>query len=159
MSLPELVERFDIERLARGEVVLESSRLRSLSTAHLIAAGGGRAGRRACCRLRRPAPTAEQVAALAPALRGAHTLAEAGDLVACVTEAPLRNRCLSWRRSASATPIGSPSRRRAALVDELRSAGVPLREARIALTGRERGPELWAVLAALPRDEAIRRAA
>ena len=35
MSLPELVERFDIDRLARGEVVLESKRLRSLSTAHL----------------------------------------------------------------------------------------------------------------------------
>jgi hypothetical protein len=25
------------------------------------------------------------------------------------------------------------------------------------LTGRERGPELWAVLAALPRDEQLRR--
>jgi hypothetical protein len=36
---------------------------------------------------------------------------------------------------------------------------VSLRDARISLTGRERGPELWAVLAALPRDEAIRRAA
>jgi len=44
-------------------------------------------------------------------------------------------------------------------VDELRSSGVRLRDARVALTGRERGPELWAVLAALPRDEAIRRAA
>jgi hypothetical protein len=28
---------------------------------------------------------------------------------------------------------------------------------RIALTGKERGPELWAVIAALPRDEALRR--
>ena len=37
--------------------------------------------------------------------------------------------------------------------------GLPLREVRLALTGREHGPELWAVLAALPRDEAMRRAA
>jgi hypothetical protein len=28
---------------------------------------------------------------------------------------------------------------------------------RLALTGRERGPELAAVLAALPREEALRR--
>jgi hypothetical protein len=27
----------------------------------------------------------------------------------------------------------------------------------MALTGRERGPELWAVIAALDRDEALRR--
>ena len=46
-----------------------------------------------------------------------------------------------------------------ALVDELRRRGVPLRDARLALTGRERGPELWTVLRAIPRDEAIRRAA
>jgi hypothetical protein len=26
------------------------------------------------------------------------------------------------------------------------------------LTGAERGPELWAILRALPRDEALRRA-
>ena len=34
---------------------------------------------------------------------------------------------------------------------------MPLRQARLALTGRDRGPELWAVFAALPRDEAIRQ--
>jgi hypothetical protein len=45
------------------------------------------------------------------------------------------------------------------LVDELRRRGIPLRSARLALTGRTTGPELWAVLAALPRDEAVRRAA
>jgi hypothetical protein len=45
------------------------------------------------------------------------------------------------------------------LVDELRREGLPLREVRLSLTGREHGPELWAVLAALPRDEAMRRAA
>jgi len=35
--------------------------------------------------------------------------------------------------------------------------GGDLRSLRLALTGRERGPELSAVLAALPRDEALRR--
>jgi glutamyl-tRNA synthetase len=43
------------------------------------------------------------------------------------------------------------------LLRELRAAGGDLRALRLALTGRERGPELAAVLAALPRDEALRR--
>jgi len=41
---------------------------------------------------------------------------------------------------------------------ELKAVGGDLRGLREALTGRDRGPELWAVLRALPRDEAIRRA-
>ena len=44
-----------------------------------------------------------------------------------------------------------------ALVRELKAVGGDLRALRLALTGRERGPELWAVVAALPRDEALRR--
>ena len=97
--------------------------------------------------------------ALAPALRGAHTLAEAGDLVACVAVAPSRHALpeLASIRASYPDHLSEQDARR--LVDELRGAGVPLREARMSLTGRERGPELWAVLAALPREEAIRRAA
>ena len=45
-----------------------------------------------------------------------------------------------------------------ALQRELKAVGGDLRALRVALTGRERGPELWAVLRALPRDEALRRA-
>jgi hypothetical protein len=45
-----------------------------------------------------------------------------------------------------------------AVVRELKAVGGNLRALRIALTGAERGPELWAVLRALPRDEALRRA-
>jgi hypothetical protein len=96
---------------------------------------------------------------MAPALRGAHTLAEAGDLVACVTEPPLQHSLPELATIRERYPDRLSEQDARALVDELRSAGVPLREARMALTGRERGPELWAVLAALPRDEAIRRAA
>jgi hypothetical protein len=44
------------------------------------------------------------------------------------------------------------------LVRELKAVGGDLRALRIALTGVERGPELWTVLVALPRDEALRRA-
>ena len=45
-----------------------------------------------------------------------------------------------------------------AVVRELKAVGGNLRALRVALTGQERGPELWAVLRALPRDEALRRA-
>jgi glutamyl-tRNA synthetase len=43
------------------------------------------------------------------------------------------------------------------LIRELRAAGGDLRALRLALTGRPTGPELSAVLAALPREEALRR--
>jgi len=158
MSLPELVERFDIDRLARGEVVLESKRLRALSTAHISRLGEDDLVARVLEFA--PAGTEPQlIAAMAPALRGAHTLAEAGDLVACVTEAPLQHSLPELATIRERYPDRLSEQDARALVDELRSAGVPLREVRMTLTGRERGPELWAVLAALPRDEAIRRAA
>ena len=44
-----------------------------------------------------------------------------------------------------------------ALVRELRAAGGDLKALRLALTGRDRGPELSAILAALPKEEALRR--
>ena len=44
-----------------------------------------------------------------------------------------------------------------AIVRELKAVGGNLRSLRLALTGADRGPELAAVLAALPRDEALRR--
>jgi len=40
---------------------------------------------------------------------------------------------------------------------ELKAVGGDLRALRLALTGRERGPELAAVLASIPREEALRR--
>ena len=44
-----------------------------------------------------------------------------------------------------------------ALLRELKAVGGDLRALRVALTGRERGPELAAVVAALDRDETLRR--
>jgi hypothetical protein len=43
------------------------------------------------------------------------------------------------------------------VVRELKAVGGNLRALRLVLTGSERGPELWAVIAALPREEALRR--
>jgi len=45
------------------------------------------------------------------------------------------------------------------VVRELKAVGGDLKAVRLVLTGRERGPELAAVIAALPRDELLRRAA
>ena len=44
-----------------------------------------------------------------------------------------------------------------AIVRELKAVGGNLRAVRRALTGRDSGPELWSVLAALPRDETLCR--
>ena len=44
-----------------------------------------------------------------------------------------------------------------AVVRELKAVGGDLKAVRLALTGRERGPELWAVIAALPREELLAR--
>ena len=46
-----------------------------------------------------------------------------------------------------------------AIVRELKAVGGDLRVLRLALTGAERGPELWTVVAALPAGEALRRVA
>ncbi len=43
------------------------------------------------------------------------------------------------------------------IVRELKAVGGDLKALRLALTGVERGPELWTVIAALPEDEALRR--
>ena len=101
---------------------------------------------------------------LAPALRGARDLVEARDWVgtiltpepadlpedAAVTLARFRE----LREAANGSLDSEQSR---ALVRELKAVGGNLRALRLALTGRERGPELATVIAALPRDEALRR--
>jgi glutamyl-tRNA synthetase len=95
---------------------------------------------------------------LVPALRGARDLLEAREFASIVLEPkgvalgddarPTLERFKELRRnSGSAKEI----------VRELKAVGGDLRALRLALTGRERGPELWAVIAALPSDEALRR--
>jgi glutamyl-tRNA synthetase len=96
---------------------------------------------------------------LAPALRGARDLNEARDYATAILDpAPVavdapetleRFRELLERANGNADPKE--------LVRELKAVGGDLRALRLALTGRERGPELWTVLAALPREELLRR--
>ena len=101
---------------------------------------------------------------LAPALRGARTLVEARAIAAqLLAPAPVE-------AAASALPTlqrfaelvaGAEAldRERAReVVRELKAVGGDLKALRLALTGAERGPELWTVLVALPREELLRRA-
>jgi len=96
---------------------------------------------------------------LARALRGARDLVEAREMAVSILEpepaevpaeaAPTLERFIELE----ATGLDARS-----IVRELKAVGGDLRSLRLALTGKERGPELWTVIAALPRDEALRRA-
>ena len=101
---------------------------------------------------------------VAPALRGAHDLNEAREFAAAV----LQPRRISLPAQARATlerfrelrlrangALDEAAAR--AIVSEVRAGGGDLRALRLALTGQERGPELWTVVLALGRDEALRR--
>jgi glutamyl/glutaminyl-tRNA synthetase len=89
------------------------------------------------------------------AARGARDLKEARDYAAQVLEPPEPRPTAApetlerFRELADADPR--------AIVRELKAVGGDLRALRVALTGRDRGPELAAILAALPREEALRR--
>ena len=93
---------------------------------------------------------------LVPALRGARDLNEAREFACQILEPE---------------PVTLPEEARSTLerlrelaggdarvtVRELKAAGGDLKALRLALTGRERGPELWTVLHALSREETLRR--
>lgn len=101
---------------------------------------------------------------VAPVLRGARDLVEARAYADQVLLAPPRpaavaqaGTLLRFRelRDRSRNRLAPADAR--AIVRELKAVGGDLRALRLALTGRDRGPELWAVLAAIPREEALRR--
>jgi glutamyl/glutaminyl-tRNA synthetase len=97
---------------------------------------------------------------LVPALRGARDLNEAREYAASILEEPARVTIESretLERFRELLERGNGSADAKELVRELKAVGGDLRALRLALTGRERGPELWAVVAALPREEALRR--
>ncbi len=95
---------------------------------------------------------------LARALRGARDLNEARAMALAILEpqpvtlpaeaGPTLERFLELRAN------GLDGKE---IVRELKAVGGDLKALRLALTGAERGPELWAVIAALPQDEALRR--
>ena len=111
------------------------------------------------------AEAAEAPAGLVPVLRGARDLNEARELAHQVLEPeavhlpdearPTLERFKELRERASNGLDHDAARE---LVRELKAIGGDLKTLRLALTGRDRGPELAALLEALPKDEALRRA-
>ncbi len=142
LALPRSDVRFDLGRLRR----LAVEAIAAMSDEELAA-------------------EAEAPLALVPALRGSRTLAEARltarsleqapePSVATEDERPTLERFVELRGGA---PEELDPTQAKAILRELKAVGGDLRTLRRVLTGAERGPELWAVLAALSRDEALRR--
>jgi hypothetical protein len=110
------------------------------------------------------AALAEAPPEVVPALRGARDLNEAREIARTLLTTPApeptdhpetlaRFQELRERAPEALDPTGAKE-----ILRELKAVGGDLKALRRALTGTDRGPELWAVLVALPRDEALRRA-
>jgi tRNA synthetases class I (E and Q), catalytic domain len=110
------------------------------------------------------AAAAEAPVQVVAALRGARDLNEAREIArTLLTTPPLepgdhpetlaRFRELRERAPETLDQTGAKE-----ILRELKAVGGNLKTLRRALTGADRGPELWTVLVALPRDEALRRA-
>jgi glutamyl/glutaminyl-tRNA synthetase len=152
---PEALRRY-LENLGlpRGNVYFDPRQLRRLATDVIAELSDAELAARLGI-----APEHAQLA------HGARDLDEAQRLVAAITEPPAavpapngsRATLESFRelRERSETRLDEVDARR--LLTDLRSTGANLRALRLVLTGAETGPELWRVLAALPRDEALRR--
>jgi len=139
--------------LPKHDVRLDLDRIRSLSVDVLASLDD----EELATRLGVPA----EAAALA---RGAHDLAEGRTLVQGVLDRPSVESTQSpetlerFVELRSQFPAVLDKDAAKGLLRELKAVGGNLRALRVALTGHDRGPELWAVLRALPRDEALRRA-
>ncbi|HEV7133142.1 MAG TPA: glutamate--tRNA ligase family protein [Gaiellaceae bacterium] len=132
--------------LPRHDVQLDLSRVRRLS----VDALGALSDDELAARVGVPV-------SVAPVLRGARDLVEARDYAAQVLEpsAAHVDAPETLARFRELVEGGLDAR---SVVRELKAVGGDLKSVRLALTGRERGPELAAVIAALPRDELLRRA-
>jgi tRNA synthetases class I (E and Q), catalytic domain len=144
---PEAVRAYLAELgLPRHDVQLDLARLRRLSTDVL----GSLSDEELAARVGVPV-------SVAPVLRGARDLKEARDYAQQVLEpepaAVDAPETLVRFRELVAAGLDARS-----VVRELKAVGGDLKAVRLTLTGRERGPELAAVIAALPRDELLRRA-
>jgi glutamyl/glutaminyl-tRNA synthetase len=139
--------------LPKHDVQLDLARIRSLSVDVLTDLDDAELARRV--------GVPPEAASL---MRGAHDLVEAKALALSVLEPPSNSllqspetlgRFVELRSQLDETLEKDEAK---ALLRELKAVGGSLKSLRLALTGAERGPELWAVLRALPRDEALRRA-
>ena len=155
LGIPPEAVRAYLEELGvpRGDVRFDETRLRRLAVERLGALSDDELAARAGAAAR-----------LGPALRGAHDLVEARAIAAGLEAPPAPSPTQSpetlerFRELRAAAGDELDKEQAKAVVRELKAVGGDLRALRLALTGAERGPELWAVLVALPRDEALRRA-
>jgi glutamyl/glutaminyl-tRNA synthetase len=131
--------------LPRHDVHLDLARLRRLSTETLA----GLSDEELAARVGGPV-------SVAPVLRGARDLAEARGYAQLVLEPPAAavDAPETLARARELVVAGLEPR---AVVRELKAVGGDLKALRLALTGHDRGPELAAVIAALPRDELLSR--
>jgi glutamyl/glutaminyl-tRNA synthetase len=101
--------------------------------------------------------------AVIPAVRGAHDLNEARTLALTILDVPSislpaeRETLERFRELRAGAANGLDTAGAKSIIRELKAVGGHLRAVRQALTGRESGPELWTVVAALPREETLRR--
>ena len=141
--------------LPRHDVRLDLDRIRSLSVDVLAALTDDELARRAGVPVE-----------AAPLLRGARDVNEARALADAVLNPPSNSRPLAagepetlvrFRelRAGAETTVAKDTAKE--IIRELKAVGGNLRTVRRALTGRDSGPELWAIVAAVPRDEALRR--
>jgi glutamyl-tRNA synthetase len=151
---PEAVRTYLEElELPRHDVHLDLERIRSLTVDVLAQLDDAELARRS--------GLPEEAA---PLMRGAHDLVEARRLAATVLDPPVNAPRTSPETLDRFVELRAPlpdvltKEEAKSVVRELKAVGGNLRALRVALTGVERGPELWAVLRALPRDEAVRRA-
>lgn len=138
--------------LPRGDVHFDAARLRRLSVEALAALADEELARRL-----------EVPSRLVAAVQGARDLVEARRIAAALvarpepeaTTAPETLERFRELREGAGVDLDAASAKE--IVRELKAVGADLRALRLALTGGERGPELWTVLLALPRDEALAR--
>ena len=151
---PEAVRAYlDQLGLPEHDVRFDPARLRRLSTEAIAALPDEELARRIDVPVR-----------LAKAARGARDLREARSFAELVLSPPdphgapaARETLERFRELREAANGDLDAERARAIVRELKAVGGDLRAVRLALTGAERGPELWSVVVALPRDEALRR--
>ena len=96
-------------------------------------------------------------ASVAPVMHGARDLREAREFAEIVLAAPEPTAVAAPETLVRFRELAADELDAKGIVRELKAVGGDLRSLRLALTGRERGPELWAVIEALPREEALRR--
>src|SRR5262249_12161469 len=146
-GLPAEAVRAYLEELGlpRHDVHLDLARVRRLSTEALAALSDDELAARVGVPV-----------SVAPVLRGARDFAEARAYAEQVLE-PAEMDVDSPETLERFRELVEAGLEPRAIVRELKAVGGNLKAVRLALTGRERGPELAAVIAALPKDELLRR--